>query len=45
MHDLTSLTLEDAIARHKGEARRVTHQFHELPATQRQQLITFLNSL
>jgi CxxC motif-containing protein (DUF1111 family) len=45
MHDLTSLTLEDAIARHKGEARRVTHQFHELPATQQQQLITFLNSL
>jgi CxxC motif-containing protein (DUF1111 family) len=45
MHDLTSLTLEDAIARHKGEARRVTHHFNALTSTQRQQLITFLKSL
>jgi CxxC motif-containing protein (DUF1111 family) len=45
MHDLASLTLEDAIARHKGEARRVTHQFNALTSTQRQQLITFLKSL
>jgi CxxC motif-containing protein (DUF1111 family) len=45
MHDLASLTLEDAIARHKGEARHVTHAFHSLTSSQRQQLITFLNSL
>ncbi len=45
MHDLASLTLADAIARHKGEARRVTHQFNALTSTQRQQVIAFLNSL
>jgi CxxC motif-containing protein (DUF1111 family) len=45
MHDLTSLTLEAAIARHKGEARGVTHKFNALTSTQQQQLITFLKSL
>ena len=45
MHDLRSLTLEDAIARHRGEARHVTHQFEELPAVRQDQLITFLKSL
>ncbi len=45
MHDLASLTLEAAIARHKGEAREVTHSFNSLTATQQQQLITFLKSL
>jgi CxxC motif-containing protein (DUF1111 family) len=45
MHDLASLTLENAIARHKGEARRVTHNFNALTSTQRQQVIVFLNSL
>jgi CxxC motif-containing protein (DUF1111 family) len=45
MHDLTSLTLEDAIARHKGDARRITHQFKSLTATEQQQLIMFLKSL
>jgi len=45
MHDLASLTLQQAIARHKGEAREVTHQFNLLTATQQQQIITFLNSL
>lgn len=45
MHDLSSLTLEDAIGRHRGEARHVTHQFHALPAVQRDQVITFLKSL
>jgi CxxC motif-containing protein (DUF1111 family) len=45
MHDLASLTLEEAIARHKGEARQVTHQFHSLTSTQQQQILTFLKSL
>jgi len=45
MHDLASLTLQDAIARHRGEARGVAHKFHALTATQRQQVIAFLNSL
>ena len=45
MHDLTSLTLQQAIARHKGEARGVTHSFNSLTATQQQQLVAFLQSL
>jgi CxxC motif-containing protein (DUF1111 family) len=45
MHDLASLTLQNAIARHKGEAREITHKFKALSATQQQQLIAFLNSL
>jgi CxxC motif-containing protein (DUF1111 family) len=45
MHDLKSLTLQDAIARHKGEAREVTRQFNALTTTQQQQLIVFLTSL
>lgn len=46
MHDLLSLSLEDAIERHQGEARHVTLRFFlELSETQRQQLLTFLNSL
>ena len=45
MHDLASPTLEDAIQRHAGEARHVTRQFRKLTATEKQQLITFLNSL
>ena len=45
MHDHQSLTLENAIERHKGEAEDVAELFFELTATQQQQLITFLNSL
>lgn len=45
MHDLKSLTLQDAIARHQGEARGVAHRFKALTTTQQQQLITFLQSL
>jgi CxxC motif-containing protein (DUF1111 family) len=44
-HDLASLTLEDAIYRHRGEARRVAHDFRALPSVQQQQLIRFLKSL
>jgi CxxC motif-containing protein (DUF1111 family) len=45
MHDLRSLTLENAIERHQGEAEHVTREFRELTETQRQQLISFLESL
>ncbi|MBZ5621966.1 MAG: hypothetical protein LAQ69_25055 [Acidobacteriia bacterium] len=45
MHDLGSLTLEDAIGRHRGEAREVRAQFRALTTAQQQQLIVFLKSL
>jgi CxxC motif-containing protein (DUF1111 family) len=45
MHDHQSLTLEDAIGRHKGEAEDVTARFSGLSEAQKQQLFTFLNSL
>jgi len=45
MHDLQSLTLPEAISRHKGEARHVTQGFKALTSTQQQQVLTFLKSL
>ena len=45
MHDLASLTLENAILRHGGEARHVERQFRNLTASEKQQLINFLKSL
>ena len=45
MHDLKSLTLEDAIQRHSGEAKDVRGRFLDLSDTDKQALITFLNSL
>jgi CxxC motif-containing protein (DUF1111 family) len=45
MHDLRSLTLTDAIERHRGEAEIVSLEFRFLSATEKQQLIAFLNSL
>jgi CxxC motif-containing protein (DUF1111 family) len=45
MHDHQSLTLENAIERHKGEAEDVADRFFDLTDRQQQQLITFLNSL
>ena len=45
MHDLQSLTLEDAIDRHRGEASRVERRFRALSPAEQQQLFTFLNSL
>src|ERR1700739_3496084 len=45
MHDHQSLTLENAIERHKGEAEEVIERFFDLTEAQRQQLFTFLNSL
>ena len=45
MHDLKSLTLENAIERHKGESEEVAEHFFDLTETEKQQLFTFLNSL
>jgi CxxC motif-containing protein (DUF1111 family) len=45
MHDLGSLTLNDAILRHKGEAQGVISVHVAPPPAQQQQLITFLKSL
>jgi CxxC motif-containing protein (DUF1111 family) len=45
MHDLKSLTLENAIERHGGEAEQVRDHFRELSPEEKQALFTFLNSL
>ncbi len=45
MHDLQSLSLEDAISRHEGEAREPAKRFKQLTPEERQALITFLNTL
>jgi CxxC motif-containing protein (DUF1111 family) len=45
MHDLKSLTLESAIERHGGEAEHVRHRFRELSTTEKQAVLSFLNSL
>jgi len=45
MHDLKSLSLEDAIRRHDGEAREASDRFRELRPQEQAQLLTFLKSL
>jgi hypothetical protein len=35
MHDLVSLTLENAIARHAGEAKQVERRFRSLTASEK----------
>ena len=45
MHDLRSLTLRNAIERHDGEAEHVIGRFQDLTETQKQQVLTFLESL
>src|ERR1700741_2661679 len=45
MHDHQSLTLENAIERHKGEAEDVADRFFDLTDRQQQRLFPFLNSL
>jgi CxxC motif-containing protein (DUF1111 family) len=45
MHDLRSLSLENAIERHRGEADFVSDRFFRLSPAEKQQIITFLNSL
>ena len=45
MHDLKSLSLENAISRHDGEAHDPAKRFKELSPEDRTALITFLQSL
>jgi CxxC motif-containing protein (DUF1111 family) len=45
MHDGASLTLLDAIARHRGEASRATQQFEKLNRPEQDAIIEFLKSL
>ena len=45
MHDLANYTRNDAILRHAGEANGVINNYRSLSTTQKNQLITFLNSL
>lgn len=45
MHDGESVRLGDAIARHKGEAARVTEKYRRLTKKQKADLLSFLNSL
>ena len=45
MHDGLSATVQNAIQRHDGEADFVTRRFQGLTQRQKNQLVTFLNSL
>jgi CxxC motif-containing protein (DUF1111 family) len=45
MHDLLSFTRNDAILRHEGEATPVINNYRQLTKSQKEQLVTFLNSL
>jgi CxxC motif-containing protein (DUF1111 family) len=45
MHDGASLTRNEAILRHAGEATQVINNYQALSGNQKNQLITFLNSL
>src|SRR5258706_1168777 len=45
MHDLRSLTLRNAIERHEGEPEHVAERFRDLTENQKQQILTFLESL
>src|SRR6266853_489111 len=45
MHDLENYTRNDAILRHAGEANGVINTYRGLSTTQKNQLITFLNSI
>src|SRR5438552_3409869 len=45
MHDAASLTLRDAIVRHRGEASDASNRFRKLTASDRAAVIEFLKSL
>jgi CxxC motif-containing protein (DUF1111 family) len=45
MHDGLSLTFTDSILRHAGEATGVINNFRALTSAQRNQIVTFLQSL
>jgi CxxC motif-containing protein (DUF1111 family) len=45
MHDGASLTFQDAIRRHRGEASQVTKRFEKLSKSDQQAIVEFLKSL
>jgi CxxC motif-containing protein (DUF1111 family) len=45
MHDLKSLTLQNAIERHEGEAEHAVRRFDDLTVAQKKDVLTFLGSL
>ena len=45
MHDGLSFTKEEAVDRHRGQADAVRQKFNALSATQKRQLMKFLESL
>ena len=45
MHDLKSLSLDNAIERHRGEAHEAERRFDELSPEEKSALLAFLNSL
>jgi CxxC motif-containing protein (DUF1111 family) len=45
MHDLRSLSLENAIMRHEGEAREPARRFRELSPEDKEAVAVFLRSL
>ena len=45
MHDGSSLTLLEAIARHRGEANHITQQFEKLKKPDQEAVVEFLKSL
>jgi CxxC motif-containing protein (DUF1111 family) len=45
MHDGTSLTLLEAITRHRGEASHIIQQFEKLRRPDQEAIIEFLKSL
>jgi CxxC motif-containing protein (DUF1111 family) len=45
MHDGASVTLLDAIARHRGEASHVTQHFEKLKRPEQDAILEFLKSL
>jgi CxxC motif-containing protein (DUF1111 family) len=45
MHDGLSFTFQEAIQRHAGQATNVTNRYNALSATEKNQVLVFLNSL
>jgi CxxC motif-containing protein (DUF1111 family) len=45
MHDGESVTAHDAILRHAGQANDIVNNYRDLGTSQKNQLLTFLNSL
>ena len=45
MHDGSSIQVDDAIRRHRGEAEKVTEKYKKLKPAEQKALATFLQSL